>query len=137
MPLGLSDYAELKILEHSVGKTSWTMPTNCYAALWTTAPNDASTGAAPSPGVEVTGGSYARIQTNASWGAAAAGQIANNADIVFATASASWGTVVHVSLMDALTTGNFLWNGTLTASKTVGSGDVFKFLTGQLILTLD
>jgi hypothetical protein len=133
----LSDYAELKILEHSVGKTSWTMPTSCYAALWTTAPNDASTGAAPSPGVEVSGGSYARVQTNTSWGTATLSGITNSVDIVFPTASASWGTIVAVSLMDAITTGNFLWWGTLTASKTVASGDVFKFLTGQLVLTLD
>jgi hypothetical protein len=131
----LSDYAELKILEHSVGKTSWTMPTNCYAGLYTANPSDSSTGS--SGGTAVSGGSYARVQTNASWGTAAAGQIANNADIVFPTASADWGTVTAVALFDASTAGNMLWWGALTASKVVNNGDVFKFLTGQLVLTLD
>lgn len=131
----LSDYAELKILEHSVGKTSWTMPTSCYAGLYTAAPSDTSTGS--SGGTAVSGGSYARVQTNTSWGTAASGQIANSADIVFPTASASWGTVVAVALFDASTAGNMLWWGTLTANKVVDIGDVFKFLTGQLVLTLD
>jgi len=127
----LSDYLENKLLEHSVGKTAFTMPTGCYLALYTAAPTDAG------GGTEVTGGAYARQQTNTSWAAASAGSIATNVDITFPTATANWGTVTHVGLFDASTAGNLLWWGALSASKTVNSGDVFKINSGQLVLTLD
>lgn len=125
------DYAENKILDHMVGKTSWTMPTT-WLALYTTTPVDAGTG-----GVEVSGGAYARVATAGLWNAASGGSISNSADIVFPTATASWGTVVGVALLDAATVGNMIIAGALTASKTVGNGDVFKFLAGQLVFTLD
>ena len=127
----LSDYLENKLLEHTVGKTSFTMPTGAYVALFTTAPTDVA-----GSGVEVTGGSYARVQSNASWAAASAGSITTNADITFPTATANWGTITDVAIFDASTAGNMLWRGPLTASKVVNSGDVFKITTGNLTLTL-
>jgi hypothetical protein len=131
----LSDYAELKILDHSVGKAAWTMPT-AYVGLYTAAPSDTSTGS--TGGTAVSGGSYARVTTSAAtWNAASAGSTSNAADIVFATATADWGTVVAVGIFDATTAGNMIWWGTLTANKVVNTGDVFKFLAGQLVLTLD
>lgn len=132
----LADYAELKILEHSVGKTSWTMPAGCWAALYTANPSDTGGGTE----VSASGTAYARVQTNASWAAASAGSITTNADLVWATATgAGFGTVTAVALLDSATVGagNFLWWGTLASSKAVGTGDVFKILTGQLTLTLD
>lgn len=130
MASGIADYAENKILDHSVGKTSWTMPT-VYIALYTATPSD--TGG----GTEVTGGSYVRYTTSgATWNSAASGSISNSVDIVFATASANWGTITGVALLDAVSAGNFIWWGDLSATKVVNSGDVFKFLAGQLVATL-
>jgi len=131
MANNLSDYAEAKILDHSVGKTSWTMPT-IYVALYTTAPTDSTAG------TEVSGGAYARVATTgATWSAASAGANANAADIVFPEATASWGVVTAVALLDASTAGNIVWYGTLTASKTVDSGDTVRFVAGDLTLSLN
>lgn len=127
----LSDYAENKILDHSTGKTSWTMPT-VYVALYTSAPTDSTSG------TEVSGGSYARVATTGTtWNAASAGSTSNASAIVFTTATASWGTVTAVALVDASTSGNIIWYGTLTSNKTVDSGDTFQFAAGALTLSLN
>lgn len=142
----ISNYLETALLAHSINKTAFTAPAAVGLALYTTTPN-VDTGAT---GTEVTtaGSAYARVNIltgNAGghfFGAAASGDpstIANAADIVFPTATAAWGTITGCALLDSLTvgSGNFLWIGNLTASKVVNSGDVFKFLSGQLVLTLD
>lgn len=124
MANNLSDYLENKLLDHTVGKTSYTMPT-AYIALYTVTPSDSG------GGTEVTGGSYARVTTaGANWNAASGGSTSNSADLTFPTASASWGTVVAVGILDASSAGNLLWWGPLTSNKTVDSGDTFKFAGG-------
>jgi len=111
----LSDYAENKLLDHLLGKASYTMPTNIRVALFTAAPSDAG------GGTEVSGGSYARqaIVINTSSGGASN----PNADVVFPVATASWGTITHVGIFDATTGGNLLMWGALTTSKAIASGD--------------
>lgn len=131
MANNISDYLENKLLDHTVGKTSYTMPT-AYIALYTVTPSDAG------GGTEVTGGSYARVATSgATWAAASSGSNATAADITFTTASASWGTVVAIGILDASSSGNLLWWGPLTANKTVDSGDTFKIPSGSLTLALN
>ena len=129
----LSNYAEAKLLDHVMGKTAFTMPT-AYLALYTAAPTDAG------GGTEVTGGSYAR-QAMAANMAAATGTTptlsTNSGQIAFPTATANWGTVVAIGVLDASTAGNFLWWADLTASKTVNSGDTLVFNAGELDFTLD
>lgn len=126
-----SDYAENKVLDHIVGKTSLTMPT-AYVALFTAAPSDAG------GGTEVTGGSYARKATaGADWNAASAGAISNANALAFPEATASWGTITHFAIMDAATAGNMLAWGALTTSKAIGSGDTASFAVGDLDITLD
>ena len=82
---------------------------------------------------EVNGGSYAR--QSGSFGAAASGAVANDADIEFADMPTV--TVTHVGVFDAETDGNFLWGGALTASKALTSGDTARIATGELDVTLD
>lgn len=126
----LTDFLESALVAHSVGKAAYTMPT-VYLALFTAAPSD--TGG----GTEVTGGAYARVQVPAaSWAAASGGSITTSADVNFPTATASWGTVTHIALFDALTVGNMLWYGPLTTPKAIGSGDQFKMPAGQLTASL-
>jgi len=122
----LSDYFENAIIEtmRATGITA----AAAYVALYTTDPTDADTG------TEVTGGSYARQLAGLS--AASGGLSSNAADITFPTATASWGTVTHVGLRDALTAGNLLMHSILDASKTVGSGDTFKINAGDLDVTI-
>jgi hypothetical protein len=128
----LSNYLENRLLEHSLGRTSFTMPTTVYAALYLVTPTEAG------GGTEVSGSGYARIAT--SWNAAVNGAITNAADIRFPAASgagANWGTVVALGLLDASTSGNLLWYGPLSASVTVNTGDDFRIAAGGLTITID
>ena len=65
-----SNYLENKLIDHSLGTTTFTKPTTVYAALYTVAPSDSSAG------TEVTGGSYARQAITFS--AASSGSTSNN-----------------------------------------------------------
>lgn len=127
-----ADYWENEILDHLFGKGSYTPPT-IYIALSTADPgDDGATIAEPSSG------SYARKATSASdWSAASGGALSNAATIEFVQATGSWGTITHFALFDALTEGNMLAHGSLSASKTVDSGDIARFVTGNLDVTLD
>lgn len=135
----LSNYLEAALLNEVFRNTAFLSPAT-YVALFTVAPTDAG------GGTEVTGGAYARKQVNTDgvtapfWTAPAddAGpqKVDNNSDVTFATATASWGTVVAVGIFDALTAGNLLYYGALTTNKVVDNGDTFKFATGQLKCTL-
>jgi hypothetical protein len=133
MANNLSDVAENRALDWlNPAQAAPTRPTSpLKIALYTTAPNQ-ETGAG---GTEVSGGSYAR--TNVTLGAASGGSASNTADVTFPTATASWGTVVAAAIFDDAGTPVMLWSGTLAASKTIDSGDVFKFLTGQVTVSLN
>lgn len=125
-----TNFLENEILDHITGNGSYTAPTP-YLALFTAAPTD--TGG----GTEVSGGSYARVDVSSLFGAAASGSVANDGEISFPTASASWGTVVAFAIFDASSDGNMLVWGDLTTSKAVGSGDTAKFAIGALVINLD
>ena len=100
-------------------------------ALYTAAPSD--TGG----GTEVSGGSYARkSMPDMTVSGTSPTTATNGAAVEFVTATGSWGTVTHVGVFDALTSGNLLGWAALTASKTVSSGDVFRFDAGDLDITL-
>lgn len=105
--MSLSNYAEGKIAEHLVGKTSWTMPTTVYVALHTGDPGE--TGASN----ECAGGSYARQAVT--WGSQSGGVISNSVAAAFAGMPAA--TVTHVSLWDASSGGNCLAVGPLGGSR--------------------
>ena len=83
---------------------------------------------------EVTGGAYARQLAGLS--APTDGVTANAADITFPTATANWGTVAFVALMDVATLGNVLMHSALDVNKVVNSGDTFKINLGDLDVTV-
>ena len=125
-----SDYLENKVLDHVLGGATYTQPTNVYVGLWT-ADDGLESGTLTS---EVSGGSYAR-QTMA-FDAAAGGSADSSATVTFPTATANWGTITHVALMDASTGGNVLFHGAVTTSKTIESGDTFQISAGNLTISL-
>ncbi len=133
-----SDYTENKVLDHLVGKTSFTMPTS-YVALCTADPTDAGTGASMNELPNTL--AYARVATvGGDWDAAAAGAIANATAVTFAAASGGdWTTVTHFALVDSGThgAGNMLLHGSLSVSRTVTDGDNAEFAIGNLDVTLD
>jgi|TARA_R110000823_G_scaffold44957_6_gene116094 hypothetical protein len=84
---------------------------------------------------EVTLGSYAR-QT-ASFGSASSGSISNDQAVTFPTATGNYDdTVTCIAILDASTSGNVLWYGQLSVSKTVTTGDQFQVATGNLQVSL-
>jgi len=126
---GFSDYLEDELLDHVFGNAAYTSPATVYAALYTAAPSDAG------GGTEVTGGSYAR--TAISFGAASSGSVTNDTAVEFPAATAGWGTVTHVGIFDASTSGNLLAWVALDNSKTVDTGDQLRFSIGTLTVSLD
>jgi hypothetical protein len=132
----MSDYLEQQILNDIFRTTARTRVAALWVALFTAAPSDSG------GGTECTGGSYARTQVtqaDASWSAPGVGGITDNAAaITFPTATGGWGgTITHVGIFDASTSGNLLFHGILAASKgPMTNGDVFKFNIGDLDITL-
>ena len=122
--MSISNYAELKILDHTTGRLAWTMPTTVYVKLHTAdAGEDGTTAAATNA-----------TRTAVSWSAAASGAIASSAAITWTNVSTTE-TYTHWSLWDASTAGNCLWTGALASSAAVVAGDTFQITT--LTLSLD
>ena len=124
----MSNYLENGLLNAVLRNTSYTSPATVYVGLYTSNPGEGNTG------TEVSGGSYAR--KSATFGSPSDGVCTNSASVEFDQASATWGTVSHVGLLDAITSGNLLFYTDLTTSKTIESGDIFKIAAGSLSVTL-
>lgn len=124
----MSNYLENALINAVLRNTSYTSPSTVYVGLYTSDPTDANTG------TEVSGGSYARKAVT--FGAPSNGASSNSALIEFNQATANWGTVTHMGILDASTSGNLLFHGALTSSKTIENGDVFKFDASSLSVTL-
>ena len=127
---GFSDYLEDKVLDHVFGGNAYTAPSTLYVALYTVAPTD--TGG----GTEVSGGAYARQTATFSVSGTDPTTASNTAAIEYPTATADYGTVVAVGVFDASSSGNLLAYANLSTSKVVSSGDIFRFNTGDLDITL-
>lgn len=124
-----SNYLENKLLDHVLRNVSYTSPSTVYVGLYTSDPTDANTG------TEVSGGSYARQSISVT--TASGGIVTSSADVTFPQATASWGTITHLGLSDAITSGNLLMHSSVTTSKSVDSGDVVKINTGSLTVSID
>ncbi|MEK9714091.1 MAG: hypothetical protein VW258_16125 [Thalassolituus sp.] len=128
---GFTDYTEDLVLDWLLTSGTATRPTAWYVALYTVAPTD--TGG----GTEVSGTSYARTAVTFSVSGTSPATAANSAAVEFPEAGGSWGTVVAAGIFDASTAGNLLAYANLTASKAVDTGDVLRFNTSALTVTLD
>jgi len=124
----MSNFLENALVNATLRNTTYTSPATVYVALFTTDPTDAATG------TEVTGGSYAR--TSVAFAAPSNGASASNADCTFPTCTSTWGTVSHIGIFDASTSGNLLYHTPLDTSKTIETGDIFKIASGSLTVTL-
>jgi hypothetical protein len=128
---GFTDYTENLVLNWVFTSNAATRPTAWYVALYTVAPGE--TGG----GTEVSGTSYARQTVAFSVTGTAPTTASNSAAVEFPTAGGSWGTVVAAGIFTASTGGTLLAFANLTASKTIDTGDVLRFNTGALTITLD
>ena len=119
---------ETRVLQWALTNGSPTRPTAWYVGLFTAAPGEAG------GGTEISGNAYVRQAVTFT----VSGNLAtNNAAIEWPTATGSWGTITHIAVFDALTTGNMLVYATLTASKSISTGDVLRIPSGDLDVTLD
>lgn len=126
--MSFTNFLETEILDHVFGGAAYTAPSTLYLGLFTGAPSD--TGG----GTELSGNAYARLPMAMS---VSGNTATNSAAEEFATATGSWGTITHVGVFDASSSGNLMAYGTLSASKSVGTGDVFRIPAGDLDITLD
>lgn len=122
--MSISNYAELKILDHTTGRASWTAPSGVYLKLHTGDPGEDGTNNAAT---ETT-------RKSVSWSAASSGSIAASATVEWTNVSTTE-TYSHWSLWDASTAGNCLWTGALSSSAAVTAGDTFQITS--LTLSLD
>ena len=123
----LSNYAENEMLDHMLGTGSFTAPSNVFLSLWTSDPTDAGSG------TELSGDGYARQDIN--FGAASSGVATSSGVVTFPTATGSWGSITHIGIFDAVSSGNLLFHGALSASKTISSGDVMQIANGAITIT--
>jgi len=124
----MSDYLEDAFLDHFLGTTSTSSPTNVYIGLHTADPTDDGSGA------EVSGNGYARQIMD--FGASSSGTASNSSAVEFPAASGGdWGTITHIGIYDALTSGNLLFHAALTTSKSILDGDIFKVAASGVDIT--
>ncbi len=123
----MSNYLENALINGTLRATTYTAPATVYVSLHSADPGDGG-------GNEISGGSYARKAVT--FGAPSNGVSTNSADVTFDQATGSWGTITHIGIQDALTSGNLLYHTPLTTSKTIDTDDVFRIVAGQLSVTL-
>ena len=128
--MSFSNFLETEILDHVFAGAAYTAPTTKYLALFTAAPGETGGGTE----VSTTGTAYARKTVAFT---TTGNTTSNNAAIEYSTATASFGTVTHVGVFDAATAGNLMAYATLSSSKTIDTGDVFRVPVGDLDITLD
>ena len=127
--MSFTNFLETEILDHVFAGASYTAPGTKYLALFT-AIADGEAGSV----TELSGNAYARQSVAFT---TSGNTTSNNAAVEFPTATANYGTVTHVGVYDAQTSGNLMAYATLSSSKTIDTGDVFRVPSGDLDITLN
>lgn len=127
--MSFTDALETRVLEWALTTGTPIRPTAWYVGLFTSAPDD--TGG----GTEVSGGSYVRMPATFT----VSGNTGSNstAAIEWPAATTVWGTVTHVAVFDAATSGTMLLYAALGTSKTFDIGDVPRIPLGDLDVLLN
>jgi len=128
--MSFSNYLETEILDHVFANNAYTAPATLYLALHTADPAEDGSGTE----VSTSGTAYARQTVTFT---VSGNTATTDAAVEYSTATASFGTVSHVAIWDASTTGNMLAYAALTSSKAIDTGDVLRIPAGDLDITLD
>ena len=148
-----SNYLELEILDHVLGETArnYTPSSALHVALFAGTAStvltalESGTNSTSGSGnwgyYEVNAGDYARQAVD--FATASGGSAASNSTVTFPVATANYdnaatsgATVTCIAVVDASSSGNVLFFGQLTTSKTVSSGDQFTVSSGNLTVSL-
>ena len=127
--MSFSNTFETHVLNYSFTTTSVTRPTAWYVGLFTADPTDSGSGA-----TEISGSGYTR---KAATFTVSGNTATTSGAIEFDAATGSWGTISHIGIFDASSSGNLLAHSNLSSSKTIGTGDVFRIPAGDIDITLD
>jgi hypothetical protein len=128
--MSFSNATETLVLNWLLTAGTATRPTAWYLALFTSNPDEDASG------TEVTTSGTAYARQSAAF--TISGNTASNTSAVeFPTATATYGTVSHVGVFDASTSGNLLAYAALATSKAIDTGDVLRVPAGDLDITLD
>lgn len=136
-----SNYLENKVLDHVLGEGArdFTSPATLYVALF----KETGTGTLANlelgtltDEISSSGTAYGRQAIDFS--AASSGSAASNGTVTWSTATANWGTVTAVAVMDGNTvgSGNVLFYGNLSVSKLIETGDTFQIASTNLTVSL-
>jgi len=135
-----SNYTEDKTLDFwlKANSATTTAPATVYVALFNSDDSAGGTAENLEAGTitdECGGGAYAR--QSVTFGTVSGGSVSNSGNVTFPAATdGNWGTITHVAVMDASTSGEVLFYGALDTSKTIDSGDTFQITTGNLTVSL-
>lgn len=129
MSTAASNYTENLALKWLLTSDSATRPTAWYVALFTSNPDEDGSG------TEVSGTNYVRKSVSFS---VTTNTATNSGAVTFdAAGSGGWGTISHIGVYDASSSGNLLFYGAVTTSKTIEEGDTFQISTSNLTIQLD
>lgn len=122
------------LLQHVFGGIAYPAPSVHYVAAFTVAPQFVG------GGTEVTGGGYVRMQVTFTAPQGTPPSVQNAQPVQWAAATASWGIIGSVAIMDAATAGNILASallvdpadGVTPVAKQIDQGDIFRIGMGAL-----
>jgi len=123
-----------RILDFNFGASSYSATSPLYVGLSTTSVNNDGSGY-----TEPSGNAYARVSvTNnkTTWTTASGSALANAIQISFPESSASWGTITHIFIADALSGGVVLFFDALTSSRTVPANTTVYFAIGNITVSM-
>lgn len=128
MANNIADYAENLLLTWLMTAAAATRPPAWFVGVGTGNTDTGLTG-------EPVGNGYVR---QAATFTVVGNGASNNALLTFGPDNtADWGNMASVGIFDAITAGNCLWAGPLTAAKAISIGDSLTVAAGALTLTLD
>lgn len=127
MASNIADFLANELIDHFLRNSAYSPAATVYVGLFTSAVGD------DWAGTECSGGDYGRKAI--AFDAAATRHTHNTSLITFTEASASWGEVGWVGLLDADTAGNGLAWGSVDTAKVIDTGDTAKIAAAALTFT--
>jgi len=136
-----SNYVEDRTLDFWLKANSQTStaPATVYVALFTSDDSTGGTAENLEAGTltnEVTAVGTAYVRKAVTFGTISNGSVSNSGNVTYDTATASYGTVTHVAVMDASTAGNVLFYGALDTAREILTDDTFQITIGNLTISL-
>lgn len=127
---GFSNYLAQAVINHFVRRSTQSVPAGMHLALFVADPTDAN-----DTTKEVVAAWYGR-QSVSSWSvpSGTVTSTSNSNAVTFNAVTGAPVTITHWGLYDAATSGNLLYSGALSASKTLNINDQFVVDAGALVL---